>query len=105
MPVGFGKSAKSKGRPISVMARLKHSIIEVKAVTNCLAHALIIAFARITNDPNYTSYRKGFRILPVVQHLLETTGTDLKNGEGINELQQFQDHFRVQNCRLWRLRL
>ena len=56
MPVGFRKGVKSKVRPLSVMAHLKRSIIEVKAETNCLAHALIIA--RITYDPNYTSYRK-----------------------------------------------
>jgi len=32
MPVGFGKSAiKSRGRPLSVMAYLKTSIVEVKA--------------------------------------------------------------------------
>ena len=37
--VGFGKGVKSKGRPLSVMARLKHSIIEVKAETNCLVCA------------------------------------------------------------------
>ena len=41
MPVGFGKTAvKSKGRPLSIMAHVKHSIIEVKTETDCLAHAL-----------------------------------------------------------------
>jgi len=94
MPVGFGKSGvKSKGRPLSEMARLKHSIIEVKAETNCLAHALIITIAPITNDPNYNSYRRGRGILPALQHLLETTGIDLQPGGDINELQRFQDHF------------
>jgi phosphoribosylformimino-5-aminoimidazole carboxamide ribonucleotide (ProFAR) isomerase len=92
MPVGFGR-VKSKGRPLSVMAHLKRSVIEGKAETNCLAHALIIATARITNDPDYNSYRNGRRILPVVKHLLETTGIDLQHGGGINEVQQFQDHF------------
>ena len=29
----------------------------------------------------------------MVQHLLETTGIDLQNGGGINDLQRFQDHF------------
>jgi len=54
MPVGFGKkrAVKIMGRPLSVMAHVKHSIIEVKAETNCLAHALVIAIARLTNDPN-----------------------------------------------------
>jgi len=29
----------------------------------------------------------------VVKHLLETTGIDLQNGGGIDELLRFQDHF------------
>ena len=59
MPVGYGKHAiKSKGRPLSVMAHLKRSIVDVKAEENCLAHALIIAIARVENDVNYTAYRK-----------------------------------------------
>jgi len=82
MPVRFGKRAvKSKGRPLSVMAHVKHSIIEVKAETNCLAHALIIAIARLTNDPNYKAYGQGRKILPEV-HLLHTTGINLQNGGG-----------------------
>jgi hypothetical protein len=92
MPVGFGKAVKSKGLPLSVMAHLKHSIIKVKTETNFLAHALIIAIARLTNDPNYKSFRQGYKILQEVQHLLQTTGIDLQNGEGVNELQRFQDH-------------
>jgi hypothetical protein len=56
MPVWFGR-VKTKGRPLSVMARLKMSIVEVKAEKNCLAHALIIASAKLNNDPNYESYR------------------------------------------------
>jgi len=48
MPMGYGKHAiKSMGRPLSVMAHLKSSIVEVKAEENCLAHALIIAIARV----------------------------------------------------------
>jgi len=83
MPAGFGKTAvKAKGRPLSVMAHVKHSIIHVKAETNCLAHALITAIARLTKDPNYNSYRRGCKILPDVQHLLQTTGIDLQNGGG-----------------------
>jgi hypothetical protein len=35
-----------KGRPLSVMAQIKRSIIEVKAETNCLAHALRIAIEK-----------------------------------------------------------
>jgi len=59
MPVGFGRAVKTRGRPLSVLAHLKKSIVKVKSETNCLAHAIVIAIAKITNDPNYTSYRKG----------------------------------------------
>ena len=47
MPVGFGTRAiKSKGITLSVMARLKTSVAEVKATINCLPRALIIAIAK-----------------------------------------------------------
>jgi len=53
MPLGFGYGIKTKGRPLSVMAHLKKSIVEGKAEENCLVHALIIAIARVENDANY----------------------------------------------------
>jgi hypothetical protein len=62
------------------MAHLKSSIVKVVTEENCLAHALIIAVARLTNDPNHTTYRKGRKILPKVRELLEVTGVDLSNG-------------------------
>jgi hypothetical protein len=93
IPVGFG-GVKTKDRPMSAMAHLKRSIVEVKAENNCLAHALTIAKARVTNDPNYKSYRKINKILPMVDRLLETTGIDLKDGGGIPELIKFQEHFK-----------
>jgi hypothetical protein len=92
MPIGFGR-VKTKGRPLSVTAHLKKSIVEVKAETNCLAHALIIAIAK-TNDPNYKAYRQGRKILPMDDKLLETTRIDLKDGGGIQELMKFQEHFK-----------
>jgi len=49
----------------------------VKAEENCLAHALIIAIARVDIDTNYTAYRKGRKIRPVVEVLLQQTGIDL----------------------------
>jgi hypothetical protein len=55
---GFGKVQTSKGRSLSVMAHLKRSIVKVRAEENCLAHALVIAVAKVTNDPDYQSYRK-----------------------------------------------
>jgi hypothetical protein len=52
MPVCYG-GIKTKGRQLSVMAHLKKIIVEVKAEQNCLAHALVIAIARVNEDPNY----------------------------------------------------
>jgi len=53
MPVGFGKHAiKSRGRPLSVMAHPKTSIVEVNAEENCLAHALVISITKVENDPD-----------------------------------------------------
>ena len=44
-----------KGRPLATMVQLKRSIVEVGAEKNCLAQALIIAIARLNNNPYYTS--------------------------------------------------
>ena len=93
--MGFGKHAiESTGRPLSVLAHLNESIVEVKAEENCLAHAIIIAIARLENDANYKAYRQGRKIRPVVQSLLQETGIDLTRGGGIPELNRFQEHFR-----------
>ena len=64
------------------MAQLKRSVVEVKAEDNCLAHALIIATAKADKDPNYETYRRGYKIRPVVRNLLVTTGIDLSGGGG-----------------------
>jgi len=56
MPAGFGRVAlKSRGRPLSVMAHLKRSIVEVKAEENCLFHALIIGITGVDNDAEFTA--------------------------------------------------
>jgi hypothetical protein len=69
--------------------------VNVKAEKNCLVHALVIAIAKIINDPNYKSYRDGRKIGPVVQRLLQTTGINLDRvGGGIRELTQFQEYFK-----------
>ena len=95
MPVGFGKNVlKSRGRPLSVMAHLKRSIVEVNAEENCVAHALVIAIAKIDEDPNYKAYIQGRKIRHVIEILLETTGINLSNGAGISDLVRFQEHFR-----------
>ena len=98
MPVGFcfpGNGIKTKGRKLSVIAHLKTSIIEVKAETNCLARALVIAIAKLTNDPNYRQDRK---IYPVVSNLIETTGINLDNVRGIpnsNVFKTISDNIRT----------
>jgi hypothetical protein len=63
MHVGFGGGIKTKGRQLSVMAHMKKSIVEVKAEPNRLAQALIIAIARLNDDPNYKSYRQEIRYI------------------------------------------
>jgi len=93
MPVGFGKRAiKSKFRPLSVMAQFKISVVEVKAEDKSLAKALIIAIAKVENDPNYVAYRQCRKLRRVVRSLLDMTGIHLSGG-GIPELIKFQDHF------------
>jgi len=92
-PVGYSKrTIKSMGRPLSVIAHLKKCIVDVKAEENCLA--LTIAIARVENDANYKAYRQGWKILPVVEALLQQTGIDLNRGAGIPEINRFQEHFR-----------
>jgi len=81
-------------RTLAARVHLKRSIVRVKSETNCLAHALIIEIAIITNDPNYKSYRDGRKLGPVVRQLLESTGINLDQGVGIRELTQFQEHFK-----------
>jgi hypothetical protein len=80
IPVGFGRGIKSKGKPLAVMAHLKRSVVEVKAEDNCLEHALIIAIAKVDNNPNYTCYRDNRKIRLVVRKLLVQTGIDLSGG-------------------------
>jgi hypothetical protein len=95
MPIGNGGDGiATKGIPLDTTVHLKRSIIEVKAEENCLAHALVIFVARLTNDPNYEAYRMGRKIRPVVDNLLVTTGIDLTNGGGVPELIKFQEHFK-----------
>jgi len=90
MPVGYGKHAiKSMGRPLSVMAHLKKSIVEVKAEENCLAHALKIAITKVDNDAKYKAYPQDRKIRPVVEALLQQTSIDLSSCGGIPELNRF----------------
>jgi hypothetical protein len=95
MPIGNGRDVgiAAKSRPLADMAHLKKNDIEVKAENNSLADALVIAIAKLTNDPDYKAYRQGRKIHPVVDRLLATTGIDLTNGGGIPKLINFQEHF------------
>jgi hypothetical protein len=65
IPVGNGGGIPTKGRPLNTMVHLKRSIIEVKAENNCLAHALVIAVAKLTNDRDYKAYIQGRKIRPL----------------------------------------
>ena len=59
-----------------------------------MVHALVIAKSKVDGDLNYTSYRRGCKIRPVVDRLLETTGIDLLRVGGVPELMRFQEHFK-----------
>jgi hypothetical protein len=52
MPIGNGGGIPTKCRSIETMVHLKRSIVKVKVENNCLVHALVIAIARLTNDPD-----------------------------------------------------
>ena len=75
------------------MAHLKRGIVEVMAEQNCLAHALVITVATLTNNSNFPAYRRRRKkILPKVNELLQAAGVDLSRGGGIPELTAFQRH-------------
>jgi hypothetical protein len=56
---------------------------------------LLIAKARVDNDPNYKAYidSRMRKLRLQVQYLLEETGINLDNGGGIPELTRFQEHY------------
>jgi hypothetical protein len=89
MPIGNGRDIAVKGRPLANMAHLKNSIFEIKAEKKYLAHNLVIAIAKLTNDSDYVAYRKGRKIRAAVNHLLMMTSIDMTNGGGIPELIKF----------------
>jgi hypothetical protein len=91
MPAGNG-GAKTKGLSIDVLNALKKCIVVVKAAVLCLTHAIIIAIARVNNDPKYASYRHGYDLKKHVEDPLKPYGVDLSNGWGIEELRQFQQY-------------
>jgi len=79
------------------MSAIKKSIVKVKAGFLCLAHAPIIAMARVNRDPNYKSYRNGYSMKRPVQDLLTASGDDLTNGGGLKNLNSFKTIVRTIN--------
>jgi hypothetical protein len=56
MPVGNGGDGiGTKGRPLKTMVHLKRCIIKVKAENNCIAYALVIDVAKLTNEQKLQS--------------------------------------------------
>ncbi len=74
------------------------SIVVVKAAILCLAHALIIAMARVNDDPRCQSYEDGYLLDQPVDELLKAFGVDLSNGGGLEEHQHFQDY--LSDCKI-----
>jgi len=64
--------------------------MEVESETNCLVHLLITGIAKITNDSNYKPYIQEWKVRPVVQNILETSGIDLVKSAVIPEHVRFQ---------------
>jgi len=56
----------------------------------CLAHE-IIAMDRVIGDPKYKSYSNGYGLKKPAEDILKTSGVDLSNGGGLEEL-QFQEY-------------
>ena len=53
---------KARGRTLKSLSYIQRSTVTVKSRSNCLAHALIIAIAKVTNDPDYKAYIKGRKL-------------------------------------------
>ena len=87
MPVGFGynKGIKTMGSLLPVMAHLKKVIVQDKSENNCLAHALIIDIAKLTDEPNYEAYRRGGKYTPkAIRYLRRQVSAMLMVGESPN---------------------
>ena len=93
MPVGLaGEGMKRKGRPLANVVQVKRSIIEVRAEENCLAHALVIAIARLHNDPYYKAYSQGRKIRTVVPRITRDNRYGFEERCRIPEIARFQEH-------------
>jgi hypothetical protein len=83
---------KTKGRSFGVLSAAKKNVVLVKADFLCLAHAIIIAMARVNGNPKYESYRDVYQLGKPVEELLKASGVALSNGGDLEELQQFEEH-------------
>ena len=62
----------------------------MKTEKNCLAHAVVIAVAKVTNDPDYNVYGIGIKkTYHKIHELLQVTVVHLSRGGGIPELAAF----------------
>ena len=91
MSAGKGRE-KMKRRSLDLLSATKRSIVVVKAALLCLAHVLIIAMARVNDDPKYKSYKNGSGLKERVEEFLMASGADLSNGGCLEELQNLQEY-------------
>jgi hypothetical protein len=94
MPAGNGRE-KRKGRSLDLLSAIKKSILTVKAAFLCLAHALIIAMAKVNDDSNFKLYSNGRCLKEPVLELLKASGVDLSNGGGLKNFNSFRSTFRI----------
>jgi len=94
MPAGNGRE-KRKGRSLDLLSAIKKSIVTVKAAFLCLAHALIIAMAKVNGDSNFKLYSNGRCLKERVEELLKASGVDLSNGGGLKNFNSFRSTFRI----------
>jgi len=94
MPAGNG-AVKTKGRSLDLLSAIKRSVVVVKAAFLCLAHALIIAMAKVNGDSKYESYRQGWCLKEPVEELLNASGVYLSNGGGLKNFNSFNSTFRT----------
>jgi hypothetical protein len=85
LPSG-NKRLQTKGQSMNRLSKNKTIIVRVKSEINCLAHALVIAMAKMNGDPNYTSYRDGYKINKPVAEILNASGVDLSSGGALMSL-------------------
>ena len=78
------------------------SIFKMKAGNLCLAHALIIAIARVHADHKYKSCRYGYGMKQPVQNHIIASGLDKTNGVWFKEIQPSQIIFRTIKL-LWKM--